>query len=51
MDDPAKVPSADELNEMLKKVVDLAGFKTKASGTSIMYEVHRQVATPFQNRS
>ncbi len=47
MNDPAKVPSADELNEMLKKVVDLAKFKAKSSGTSIVYEVNKRLIREY----
>ena len=43
----ANVPSVHDLNEMLKKVVDLAKFKAKSSGTSIVYEVNKRLIREY----
>ena len=47
MNYPANVPSAHDLNEMLKKVVDLAKFKARSSGTSIVYEVNQRIIREY----
>jgi len=39
MNRPTNVPNAQELNSMLKKVVDLARLKAKSTNTFIMYDL------------
>ncbi|KUO94895.1 hypothetical protein [Ferroacidibacillus organovorans] len=51
MNHSSNVPNVDELNEMLKKVVDLARFKAKISGTFIVYEVNQKMIREYPDGS
>jgi len=51
MSRPANLPSPQELDEMLKKVVNLAKFKAKSSGTYIVYEVDQKIIREYPDGS
>lgn len=51
MNHSSNVPNVDELNKMLKRVVDLTKFKAKTSGIFIVYEVNQKIIREYPDGS